>query len=627
MQSHRSVFRFCRSVFRTKRVTLLSDNTFRNMNIRLSHITLRIILLLITASHAIYSTASKSAQINKKWTECYIQHVNATRNGNFYKSVLLQAKRNLNGKTKMKDLTNVFLHLTDALIQDGEYTAALQIVQQMQMDAERLELTKEGKRIFLAECENRTGLCFVRLGVTDRAMEYFNSSRKRIENLNYPQLESKIINNIGEICYRRGSIKTAIELQQQAINCIMPLNDSTEISAYCNNLGILYMKAREYKKARKCFTKSIEYHKANDYDFLSYIYTNMAELSETEGNYRLAEKELCMAYKLQKGKSLNENILSTKLGFAKIYTKTNRIAEFNKIKGIITKELNRVGSDDYKATSLKQLSELCFSIGDSICGARFLLMSDNIHDSISQAVNDYQLQQMLVAYDTERLHNNNIILKQSLEKLQLQTRNRNLTITICVTLLILFGVCIYMLVRKNRSARIIHEQQIRLRKYEQEEHKRKETDLKNTIDTNNRRLVEYAIDQSAVNEFQQTICHKIENAMHDNGKLPAETSKILNEVISELKRQKDSQLGEDFHTYFEQVNPDFLRKLKKMFPQLTQNDIRLCAFLYLGLSTKEISALTYREVRSIETSRLRLRKKLNIDGKVSLHDYLTSINN
>lgn len=585
---------------------------------------LTVICLMLQTTPAF---ADKTAAMDAKWKANFMSHVRSTRNSASYTNALRLAKSRAGADVAPNGIAGMYLHLVDALIQDGEYTAALQIVQQIQADVEKLDLSQEKKNVLLAECENRIGLCFSRLGVTDRAMKYLSSSRKRLSGINAPLLESKIVNNIGEICYRRGNIKTAIELQQQAINGIMPLNDSTEISAYCNNLGILYMKAREYKKARRCFAKSIEYHKVKDYNFLSYIYTNMAELSETEGNYRLAEKELQKAILLQKGKPLNENIISTKLGFAKIYARTNNLDYFRRLRDIIIGNLQEVGSDDYRATGLKQLSELCFSIGDSISGARLLLKSDGIRDSISKAVNDYQLQQMLVAYDTERLHNNNIILKQSLEQLKLKTRNRNLTIAICLVFLLLFGVLISMLMRKNRSAKVIHEQQIRLRQYEQEEHRRKETDLRNTIDTNNRRLVEYAIDQSAVNEFQQNICRRIENVLHENKKLPADTARTLNDIISELKHQKDSQLSDDFHTYFEQVNPDFLRNLKRLYPQLTQNDIRLCAFLYLGLSTKEISALTYREVRSVETSRLRLRKKLGVEGKVSLHDYLIELSN
>ena len=582
------------------------------------------ICLLLQTTQA---CANRTAAINSKWESNFISHVRSTRNSAYYETALRTAKARAKTDSTPNSIAEIFLHLTDALIQDGEYTAALQIIQQMQTDAEKLDISQEKKNVLLAECENRIGLCFSRLGVTDRAMKYLSSSRKRLSGINAPLLESKIINNIGEICYQRGNIKTAIELQQQAISGIMQLNDSTEISAYYNNLGILYMKAGEYKKARGCFTKSIEYHKVKDYNFLSYIYTNMAELAETEGNYRLAEKELQKAITLQKGKPLNENIISTKLGFAKIYAKTNKLSYFKRLKDIIIGNLQSVGADNYKATGLKQLSELCFSIGDSISGARLLLKADNIRDSISKSVNDYQLQQMLVAYDTERLHNNNIILKQSLEQLQLKTRNRNLTIAICLVFLILFGVLISMLIRKNRSAKVIHEQQIRLRQYEQEEHRRKETDLRNTIDTNNRRLVEYAIDQSAVNEFQQNICRRIESVLNDNKVLPTETTRTLNDIISELKHQKDSLLSDDFHTYFEQVNPDFLRNLKRLYPQLTQNDIRLCAFLYLGLSTKEISALTYREVRSVETSRLRLRKKLGVESKVPLHDYLIELSN
>ena len=85
------------------------------------------------------------------------------------------------------------------------------------------------------------------------------------------------------------------------------------------------------------------------------------------------------------------------------------------------------------------------------------------------------------------------------------------------------------------------------------------------------------------------------------------------------------EVNEDFRVYFNEVHPDFLKRLSEKFPALTPNDHRLCSYLYLGMSTKEIAALTFREIRSVESSRLRLRKKLGITGDTTLHDFLHTV--
>ena len=79
----------------------------------------------------------------------------------------------------------------------------------------------------------------------------------------------------------------------------------------------------------------------------------------------------------------------------------------------------------------------------------------------------------------------------------------------------------------------------------------------------------------------------------------------------------------EFKTYFDSVHPSFFENLAKTNPNLTANELRLCAFLRMGLSTKEIAALTFREIRSVESARNRLRKKLELNLDENLLVYLS----
>lgn len=81
---------------------------------------------------------------------------------------------------------------------------------------------------------------------------------------------------------------------------------------------------------------------------------------------------------------------------------------------------------------------------------------------------------------------------------------------------------------------------------------------------------------------------------------------------------------DDWKTFllkFEEKHRDFFKKLKIMHPQLTNNDLRLCACLKLNLDTKEIASLMNLSVRTIENNRYRLRKKLDIKPTESLADF------
>lgn len=131
------------------------------------------------------------------------------------------------------------------------------------------------------------------------------------------------------------------------------------------------------------------------------------------------------------------------------------------------------------------------------------------------------------------------------------------------------------------------------------------------------------IDLAAVNEFHGRIIDSLGGLRRD---LPDNDRPVLDDTLRQLRTFNERAVTEDFRTAFDRVHPSFFRTLERECPQLTKNDHRLCAFLLLGMSTKEIAALTFREVRSIESSRLRLRKKLNLPSGTSLYDFLNSLN-
>ena len=81
----------------------------------------------------------------------------------------------------------------------------------------------------------------------------------------------------------------------------------------------------------------------------------------------------------------------------------------------------------------------------------------------------------------------------------------------------------------------------------------------------------------------------------------------------------------EFEMRFKEIHEDFYTQLGQLFPNLTPNELRLCAFLKLNLSTKEISSITYQSPESIKTARYRLRKKLNLDRDSNLTSFLHSL--
>jgi len=97
---------------------------------------------------------------------------------------------------------------------------------------------------------------------------------------------------------------------------------------------------------------------------------------------------------------------------------------------------------------------------------------------------------------------------------------------------------------------------------------------------------------------------------------------LNNKIDRNISSQDDWQL---FETNFEQAHEQFLRKIKEAYPDLTPSDLRLCAFLRMNLSSKEIAPLLGISVRGVENHRYRLRKKMGLEHDVILTNVILSL--
>ena len=108
----------------------------------------------------------------------------------------------------------------------------------------------------------------------------------------------------------------------------------------------------------------------------------------------------------------------------------------------------------------------------------------------------------------------------------------------------------------------------------------------------------------------------------DNPQAVDELKKMTRSLSEEDKMDKE---WENFTKHFDKVHSDFVVGLKEKHPKISGNELKLCAYLRMNLSTKEIAQLMNISVRGVEVSRYRLRKKLAIPSEKNLFDYLINI--
>lgn len=102
-----------------------------------------------------------------------------------------------------------------------------------------------------------------------------------------------------------------------------------------------------------------------------------------------------------------------------------------------------------------------------------------------------------------------------------------------------------------------------------------------------------------------------------------EVSKELTRLVRDIEANLSSdQDWEHFQLHFDNVHGDFSRRFRAAYPVLSPQDMKLSAYLRMNLSTKEIAHLLNISVRGVEISRYRLRKKLQLDRKLNLQEYI-----
>ncbi len=143
--------------------------------------------------------------------------------------------------------------------------------------------------------------------------------------------------------------------------------------------------------------------------------------------------------------------------------------------------------------------------------------------------------------------------------------------------------------------------------------------LANDVDMKNRELAASTMSLNSKNELLAFIKEDLNKTSESSSISVKSVIRTINKNITEEDSWKV------FQEAFDNADKDFFKKIKQAHPLLTPNDLRLCAYLRLNLSSKEIAPLLNISVRSVEIKRYRLRKKMDLHHEQGLVEYILSV--
>ncbi len=199
---------------------------------------------------------------------------------------------------------------------------------------------------------------------------------------------------------------------------------------------------------------------------------------------------------------------------------------------------------------------------------------------------------------------------------------------ISFVLLSFLGIYIRLTLKKSKEKRlsIINKERERLaleRERSALERERLAKDKERLANLIKEKTIELAI-KAKEDDDKLRLLHKVREKIVDGEENP----NVLHYRLKEIKRMLDEYLEIDNKTFeiqMDEIHQDFFKKMKSSYPNLSIYDLRLCAYLKIGLNSKEMSEILRVLPSSINVSRSRLRKKLELGHEVDLYSFLNSL--
>ncbi|SHE36733.1 Tetratricopeptide repeat-containing protein [Mariniphaga anaerophila] len=443
-----------------------------------------------------------------------------------------------------------------------------------------------------------------------------------------------------------GNYEKCLELNMERLELNKRKNYIASIFGTYHDIGVTYDRLRQFDLALEFYFKALntyyENYEANSKEFslfkIQSLYNNIGNIYSSNGDLEKAEQyyKKGISICIQKKDFLNLGTGYNNLG--KVYMEKNDdkalwyLTRALQIRDSINDENGLGTSHTFMAQYyfLKDNYNTAISHARKAFGIGKKIQSLSIEsESASALANAYNGQQKYdSAFFYYKIHknlNDSIINNETYSKIEgmklqnefeIQTQKQKLEsqkvkfrFVTFILLLVLALIVLFLLIRyfRERKERISSENK----------------DLKMEVELKNKELTSIAMQQMRTNNLVDSIKERL---LLLKKKVTPDQKEQIQKIIMELHALSDKEVWDEFELRFQQVHEVFYNNLKSKFPQLSPSEIKLAAFLRLNMTSKDISSLTGLSVKSIESSRYRLRKKLGIAKKeINLVNFLMEI--
>ncbi len=479
------------------------------------------------------------------------------------------------------------------------------------------------------------------------ALDSYYKSLKVAQKFNDKSAIGYCYSDIGNINFHQGNFEIALSFYEKAVLIFKEIKKKEGIAVSINNIALVYQEQENFDKALEYLFKALNMRKdnhtldriAHSYYLISGCYRQQSKFElaidylnkaiklfiEDKNDLKLAEMFYTKALILR-----NQNKYSRSIEYAskalKLFIK-NRHNIFISKSYVLLTEIYLSSSDLNTATTQVNHAEKRARLANSFSllmqvfrlkstisykkkkydeALKFKTQEMNYKDSLIINTNNSEISNLKLSILTFSKENENELLKKDIiysEKI------RNLFLVALILFICLSSLLFYLIKQKIKINR-------RLR-----ESKSHETEsLSQELEVQNREIASRTIRRL---KRESSIAQVIEK-LRSLRLTKVSNKKLINSYIKDLEDVIHDNIWDEFRIRFEKVNKSFYENIAKKHPDLRQTELKLCAFLKLNMSTKEIAAITSKEQSSVDVARSRLRKKLNLLREENLVEYMSN---
>ena len=486
-----------------------------------------------------------------------------------------------------------------------------------------LDIAKESEEISLIEYAMfNAGNAYFTQGIFETATGYFYAYLEiQKEKDNKPGI-AYVLANIGAIRLKmkdyvvaRNSFLEALQILEELSENDPDHNYSSQIPVILNNLGLVYQNLQQYDSSLYYYRKGlsqIEFVADQDYYRVSILNNIVSLFLDIEE----ADSAFVNLTRVMEIKPKNNDLV----GQAESY---NLLADYflfddqpGKALGYYYKSIkiaNKIGSIELQSLIAEKLYTYYYQQNNADSALKYFVLYNQLEDTINSAETLKELTRLEL---TSRFNE-----KKKVEQIEQNRLNTIYMFTAVSLVLILLVFVLLYILSNNRNQRLqLEKNNISL---SAKNSMLENESLQNELEVRNKELTTYVMGMIQKNEL---IGQVVEVLSANKLKLDEKNDNVINTVIKDLNKVQDESAWEEFELRYQQVHYDFFEKLQTVAPNLTTNERRLCAFLRLNMTTKDIASITGQSIRSIEVARTRLRKKLDISNSdISLVEFLNSL--